>query len=327
MKVGFFGVKSWERPILERQLSNLNAYGVGIFEQEVQEAIDLAKNYEVLSVFIYSRLDAQTLDKLPKLKMIASRSTGIDHIDNEKCKDRNIVVKNVPEYGTHTVAEYTMALMLSITKKICVAHQAVEEGEFSPQGLTGVDLFGSTLGVIGVGRIGSEVVKLGRAFGMRVLGVEKNVDANMAKRLHFEIVDLETCLKTSDIVTLHVPSIAQTKHLINKNNLKLMKRGSYLINTCRGPVVESEALVWALNNGILAGVGLDVIEEESLIEQTSVISNKKMGREDREKLRSYNLLRNRDDVVFTPHNAFNTKEAIERIIITTIENINEFVAK
>jgi D-lactate dehydrogenase len=300
---------------------------VGIFEEEVQDNLALAKNYVVVSVFIYSQINESTLNQLPKLKMVATRSTGTDHIDMELCKSKGILVASVPEYGTHTVAEYTLGLILAVTKKICVAHQAVEEGEFSPNGLTGIDLFGSTLGVVGVGRIGSEVVKLGRALGMRVLGVEKNVDKEAAKKLHFEVVNLETCLGESDIVTLHVPSIPQTRHLVNKVNIKLMKRGSYLINTCRGPVVESEALIWALNNGILAGAGLDVIEEEALIEQNSIVAHFGGNVKEKANLKSYNLLRNRDDVVFTPHNAFNTNGAISRIVATTIENINSFLAK
>lgn len=327
MKVGFFGVKSWEREILEKQLSSLESFGVGIFEGEVQDNLELAKNYDIISVFIYSKIDRAVLEKLPNLKMIATRSTGVDHIDCDLASLRCIEVKNVPEYGTHTVAEYTLGLMLSVTKKIVVAHQAVENDEFTPVGLTGVDLRGLTLGVVGVGKIGAEVVKLGRALGMRVMGVEKSKDLELAKRLKFEPVLLETCLKEADVVTLHVPNIPQTHHLINKQNIKLMKPGSYLINTCRGSVVETEAIIWALNKGILAGAGLDVVEEEGQIENISVVTSGKTSKEEIQKLLSYHMLRDRDDVVFTPHNAFNTKQAIFRIVAATIDNINSFLKK
>jgi D-lactate dehydrogenase len=234
-------------------------------------------------------------------------------------------VKNVPEYGSQTVAEYAVALMMAITKKIIPAHQSVENGEFSPEGLTGIDLYGKTLGVVGVGKIGANVVKLGRGMGMKVLGVEKNADPEVAKKLGYKAVDLETCLKEADVVTLHVPSITATYHLINKKNIGLMKKGSYLINTCRGPVVESSAIVGALNKGILAGAALDVVEEEARVENISVVLTDEAKKSDLQDILSFHLLRDRDDVIITPHNAFNTKEAIGRIVATTVDNILAFI--
>jgi len=214
---------------------------------------------------------------------------------------------------------------MAITKKIIPAHQSVEDGEFSPEGLTGIDLFGKTLGVVGVGKIGENVVKLGRALGMKVVGVERKRDEKLAKRLGFRYVELEECLKIADVISLHVPSIPATYHLINKQNIKLMKKGSYLINTCRGPVVESSALVWALNNKILAGVGLDVVEEENKVESISVVMTDETKKSDLQDILSFHLLRDRDDVVMTPHNAFNTREAIGRIVATTVDNIIQFI--
>ncbi|HOR02102.1 MAG TPA: NAD(P)-dependent oxidoreductase [Candidatus Woesebacteria bacterium] len=325
MKVAFFGVKSWEREVIEREINKLDTFGVGIFEQEVQEAMELAKNYEVISPFIYSKFDKKVLSKLPKLKLIATRSTGFDHIDAEVCKSRGIEIVTVPEYGSDTVAEYTFGLLLAIAKKIVVANESVEDGNFSPEGLTGVDLKGKTLGVIGVGKIGQNVVKIGRGFGMKVLGVDAFQDSKMAKKLGFEYVDLETCLKRADFVTLHVPANPKTFHLINKTNIKLMKPGSYIINTARGAVVETEAMVWGLNHGILAGVGLDVTEQETRVDDTGAVIDKSLTKDNLQDILSFHLLRDRDDVVFTPHNAFNTKEAIERIVKTTVENIKKFI--
>lgn len=324
-KIGFFGVKSWERPILEAALIKLPVYGVGIFEEEVQDAIEKAKEYDIISTFIYSTMDAKVLKQLPRLKMIAARSTGIDHVDGKTCEERKIIVMSVPEYGSRTVAEYAIALLLAVAKKIVVAHQSVENDEFSPEGLTGVDLYQKTIGVVGVGKIGQNVVRIARGLGMHVLGVEKQGDPAWAKKLGFKMVDLETCLKESDFVTLHVPSIPQTYHLINKKNISLMRKGSILINTCRGPVVESAAIVWALNKGILSGAGLDVVEEEQRVESISILSDPKIHKQDLQEVLSYHMLRDRDDVVLTPHNAFNTKEAIERIIMTTVGNINQFI--
>jgi len=324
-RIAFFGVKSWEKEIIEREISRLDSFGVGIFKEEVQDKIDVAKNYEIISPFIYSKFDENVLGKLPNLKMIATRSTGMDHIDKKACERRKIKVTSVPGYGSNTVAEYVFALLLATTKKIVVAHQSVEDGEFSPEGLTGVDLYGKTLGVVGVGKIGQNVAKIARGFGMKVLGVDAYRDPKMEKKSGFKYVDLETCLKQSDFVTLHVPAVAQTFHMINKKNIKLMKPGSFLINTARGAVVETEAIVWALNNKILAGVGLDVTEEEMLVDSMSVVMSNKMTKDGLQDILSFHLLRDRDDVVFTPHNAFNTQEAIERIVKTTVENIKEFI--
>ena len=326
-KVAFFGVKSWEKEIIEREISNLDTFGVGIFKEEVQDNLELAAKYEVISPFIYSTFDEKILKKLPNLKMIATRSTGMDHIDCNWCKKNGVTVVNVPVYGSNTVAEYAFALLLAITRKIVVAHQSVEEGEFSPEGLTGVDLYGKTLGVVGCGKIGQNVIKIARGFGMKVLGVDGYRDPKLEKTNGFKYVDLEMCLKDADFVTLHVPAIPETHHMINKKNIKLMKPGSYLINTARGAVVETEAIVWALNNKILAGAGLDVAEEEMLVDSMSVVMSKKITKDHLQDVLSFHMLRDRDDVVFTPHNAFNTKEAIERIIKTTVENIKTFMIK
>lgn len=324
-KIAFFGVKSWEREIIERDIIALDSYGIGIFEKEVQDDLELAAKYDIISPFVYSKMDKETLNKLPNLKMIATRSTGMDHVDLEESKKRKIEVVNVPVYGSETVAEYTFGLMLAITRKIVEAHQSVENGEFSPEGLTGIDLEGKTLGVIGVGNIGQNVVRIARAFGMKVLGVDPVLKPEAAKKIGCKLVDLETCLKESDIVTLHVPAIKETFHIIDRKNIKLMKKGSYLINTARGAVVETEAIVWALNNKILAGAALDTTEDESTLESISMVMSKKPTKDELQDILTFHLLKDRDDVVFTPHNAFNTKEAVGRIIETTINNIKDFM--
>ncbi len=205
LRIAFFGVKSWEKEIIEKELVELDTYGVGIFEEELLDKIEIAKNYEVVSVFIYSKLDKKVLDQLPDLKMIATRSTGYDHIDMEECKKRGIEVANVPVYGSNTVAEFAFALLLAVAKKIVPAHQSVEEGEFSPEGLTGVDLEGKTLAVIGVGKIGQNMVRYARGFGMKVLGVERTQDPALAKKIGFKYATLEEALKTAEFVSVHVP--------------------------------------------------------------------------------------------------------------------------
>lgn len=326
-KVAFFGVKSWERGVIEKEIINLDATGVGIFDEELQDNLELAKKYDIVSVFIYSKLTKEILDKLPNLKMIAARSTGTDNIDVEECQKRKIVVENVPLYGSNTVAEYTIALILASAKNIVEAHQAVEDDEFSPKGLTGIDLYGKTLGIVGLGRIGSNVAKIARSMGMKILAVDKFPNEKIIDKYKVKLVDLDTLLKESDVVTLHVPATTETYHLINRNNIKLMKPKSMLINTSRGAVVESEAVIWALNKGILRKAGLDVVEEEDKLESMSIVMSQRPTKNNLQSVLSYHLLRDRDDVVFTPHNAANTEEAIGRIIKTTIENIKNYYKK
>ncbi len=234
------------------------------------------------------------------------------------------MVYSVPEYGSVTVAEYAFGLLLAVAKKIVVAHQSVEEGDFSPEGLTGVDLKGKTLAVIGVGKIGANMVKYGRAFGMRVLGVARHRDEKLEKRLGYEFCGLEKALREADFVSLHVPSTPETFHLINRKNIEIMKKGAFLINTCRGDVIEAEAILWALNNGILAGVGLDVAEAEGVVADVGVVE-RNTTKDDLKEAVTFHMLRDRDDVIFTPHNAFNSKEAVERIVETTFKNIKNYL--
>lgn len=326
-KIAFFGVRSWEREIIEREIINIDAFGVGIFEDNIQDNLEMAKKYEILSLRIYSVINKEILDKLPNLRMIATRSTGTDHIDLLECKKRKILVTNVPVYGSNTVAEFAFGLILAVAKKIVEAHQAVEDDDFNPEGLTGIDLYGKTIGIIGLGQIGRNVAKIARGFGMKILAVDNEPEIKIVKKYKIKLVDLETLLKESEVVTLHVPATKETYHLINRDNIKLMKEGSILVNTSRGAVVESAAVIWALNKKILRGAGLDVVEEEDKVESMSMIMSQRPTKEDLQDVLSYHMLRDRDDVVFTPHNASNSEEAIERIIKTTIENIKNYCQK
>ncbi len=323
MRIGFFEVQEWEADILEKYAARL---GADVFPQEVEHHLAAASNYEIISTFIYSDLPAKILRQLPKLKMVATRSTGFDHIDLDYCRRKKIAVANVPSYGENTVAEHAFGLILALSRRLLAAAERVREGGFSPAGLTGFDLRGKTLGVIGVGHIGQHMVRYGRAFGMKVLGVTRRPHPDLEKRWHYRRVNLETCLQESDIVTIHLPLTRQTHHLINRQNIKLMKPGSYLINTARGPIVESEAILWALNHKILAGAGLDVLEEEEILDDPQALFDQYVSRENLAELVTAHLLREHPRVIITPHNAFNTHEAIERIIKTTAANIESFLA-
>lgn len=320
-KIAFFEVKEWEMPFLEPIAKELKAE---IFTERVDEVLDKAKDFFIISTFIQSDLCRQNLIKLTKLKFIATRSTGFDHIDTKYCQQKKILIANVPSYGENTVAEHAFALILALSRRIVEANERVRSGSFSPAGLTGTDLFGKTIGIIGLGRIGIWVLKMAKGFGMKVLVQTRTQNLSLAKGLGFKYVDLETCLKQSDVISLHVPLNPQTKHLINQRNVKLMKRGSFLVNTSRGPIIETEAIIWALKNNVLSGVGLDVFEEENIIGDPIRLLSKPISNDELKDIALIHLLREMPNVIITPHNAFNTKEAINRIIETTRENISRF---
>jgi D-lactate dehydrogenase len=282
---------------------------------------------EILSVFINSHLGEPILSALPNLKLIATRSTGYDHIDLDYCRAHHITVSNVPVYGDNTVAEHTFALILALSRKIIQSHNRARSGDFSPAGLQGFDLRGKTLGVVGTGHIGVHVIRIARGFMMKVIALDPRPDKRLADALDFDYVDsLDAILCASDIVTLHAPLLPSTQHMIHRGNIVRMKEGALLINTARGGLVDTDCLLEALDSGRCGGAGLEVFENETLIkEEKQLLSNKFNIEELRTVVKNLVLLR-RDNVVVTPHIAFNSAEAFERILLTTVQNIRDFEA-
>lgn len=324
-RIAFFEVENWIRDyICERGLpcENLKLINEPLNSDNASEAEDCS----VISVFIYSSVDKEVLDKLPHVKLITTRSTGYDHINIRECKRRGVTVCNVPRYGENTVAEHAFALILALSRKLKKAVLKVNELRFDLDGLKGFDLYGKTLGVVGAGAIGLHSIRIGRAFGMRVLAHDLKPQPILAEVLGFEYVPLETLLGESDVITLHVPLTKDTYHLINMDTIHQIKRGALLINTSRGPVVQTEALVVALDVGIISGAGLDVLEgEESIKEEAQLLSGKVSAEKLKAVVQGYTLLR-RDNVIITPHMAFYSAEAEQRIIDITLENIKAFLA-
>lgn len=311
MKIHYFSGEPWEEAYVRTKLPNEEI----IFHTESLGALpDLSDaEAEVLCPFIDSSIKEAEMARFPALKLIATRSTGFDHIDLAAAKARGIVVANVPFYGENTVAEFTFALLLALSRRIIDADEKVRAGTFSPAGLRGFDLSGKTIGVVGTGHIGAHAIRMAKGFGMKVIGFDAFPNAELSHTLDFPYVSLQELLAQSDIVTLHVPYNEHTHHLINKDNIGNFKKGAYLINTARGAVVETEALIEALKNETLAGAGLDVLEEEQNLQDTK----SKVSIENQ-----YLIAHPR--VIVTPHLAFNTQEAVERILDTTIENIKGF---
>lgn len=280
---------------------------------------------QILSIFIGSHLTSAVLTKLPRLKFIATRSTGFDHIDLGYCREHNITISNVPTYGENTVAEHAFALILVLTRKIIPAIQHTREGGFSVQGLRGVDLKGKTIGVVGAGHIGQHVIRIAHGFEMNVLVADPFCPPNLPDQLKFELVELTELLAKADIVTVHVPYNKSTHHLINQDNIQLMKKGAYLINTARGGIIETEAILKALRQNRLAGVGLDVLEaEKEFQEELELLVDYEKREMDYRTVLENHLLLEDPRVIITPHNAFNSIEGAERILETTIENIQRF---
>jgi len=321
-KIVFFEVASWEKEELSKNFPEAILVEKPLAEENVSGFTDA----EIVSSFIYSNFSKPILEKLPNLRLIATRSTGFDHIDIYFCRQKNITVCNVPEYGSRTVAEHTFALILTLTRKIYQSINQAKNFDFNHEKIRGVDLFGKTLGVLGLGKIGKEVVKIAHGFGMNILVYTRTQDQVLAQQLGFSYKSLDELLSQSDVISLHLPLTDDTKHIINKNNLAKIKKGAFLVNTARGGLIETGALVLGLKEGIFAGVALDVLEgEKELMEEIEVLIENYQQKTNLKTLILNHILFNHPKVIITPHNAFNTKEALLRILETTIKNIQNFL--
>ena len=327
MKIGFFELEKWEEEFVRKNLPGHDLYFSP--DKISDDSLPVQKDLEIISIFVNSRITQKVLESLPNLRMVTTNSTGFDHIDIAACKARRIAVGYVPGYGNNTVAEFAFGLILNLTRKIYQAIDQVKERElFSLDGLRGIDLKGKTIGVIGTGRIGREAIKIAKGFGMDVIAFDVFRDPGAAKELGFVYVALEDLLKNSDVITIHCPLTKETQHLINMKNVNLIKKGAYFVNTARGPIVETAALVWALQDGTLAGAALDVIEEEGEIkDEMKFFADGKPHEKELKIILETHILMRMPNVLITPHNAFNSNEALMRILDTTMENIIGFIGK
>lgn len=325
MHIAAFEIESWEEAFLRENLTD--GIELTIFNSPLKETdLGTIKDVEGLIIFIYSSVTKETLDLLPNLKFITTMSTGFDHIDLNICKERGITVCNVAGYGEITVAEHTFALLLALSRRILESYDRVKEGYFSPENLTGFDLYGKTLGVVGVGSIGQHVIKIAKGFGMNVIGFKRSPDPELEKEYGFKIVDLETVYRDSDILSYHVPYTKETHHMINEDSISKMKDGVILLNTSRGLLMDTTALLKNLESKKIGGLGLDVCENEPMLREEKQILSKEFNKEDLLCLLEEKMLLNYKNVVITPHNAFNSREALGKILTTTVENIKGFQA-
>lgn len=310
----------------------------------VDDLSGVAPDAEALSVSLHSRISEEFLDSHPNLKLVTTRSTGYDHIDIEACARRGVTVCNVSSVDENTVAEHTFALMLAVARRLLEVHEANKRPHFDYTALRGVDLNGKTLGVIGTGRTGLRVIHIALAFGMRPIAHDPYNHSLMSELLGVQYTTLEELLRNSDVISLHTPLTQETHHMLDREAFSKCRVGVILVNTARGELIHTDALIEALDAGTVAGVGLDVLEDEIVMQKEAprviadqIIENIQ-GTMSPEEIRLRNperikeletLIQNgalltRRNVVFTPHVAFNSIEGVHRINVTTVNNIQAF---
>ena len=324
MKIVIFNLEPWEQKTFDRLKDKYDVEYVD-YPLTANNASQF-QDAEVISTFIYSELDRHVLQQLSNLKLIATRSTGFDHIDSDYCEEHDIKVCNVPTYGENTVAEHVFGLLLAISHKLIEATERTRKGDFSLQGLQGFDLRGKTLGVIGTGNIGLCVIEIAKGFRMKVIAFDVKPKEETAAKLGFRYAPLEEVLAMADIITLHVPANPKTENMISTEQFKQMKDGVVLINTSRGSIVDTHALLRAIAEEKVAAAGLDVLPEEPVMgEEAELLRSVYTRRHNLDTLLADHVLLRLRNVIITPHSAFNTREAVRRIAETTVDNIEAFV--
>lgn len=321
MKIIFYEIGETEEASLKAEISRhpeLSGFRIIYTPNRLNEStMNAAVDAEFVSVFIDSIVDRKIIDGMRNAKLITTRSTGFDHIDHAYAKQKGIGTANVPAYGSRTVAEFAFALILGLSRRTLDAAHKIKSGQrFDVRGMRGLDLYGKTMGIIGTGRIGQNAAAIARGFGMDVLAFDAFPNQDAAAKIGFRYVALDELLSRSDVVSLHVPYNPDTKHLINKQTVMRMKPGSILVNTARGEICDTEALVMGIERKILSGVGLDVVEGEKSL-KAGVSANPA----DKAAVEAFEKLNRMPEAFITPHMAFYTKEAQAEISRVTIENI------
>ncbi|MFC3417479.1 2-hydroxyacid dehydrogenase [Algoriphagus hitonicola] len=318
MNVAFFSTKSYDKASFDPLLSNFG-HEFTYFEAKLDRySAILAKGHEAVCAFVNDHLDKVTLKKLKEegVKLIALRCAGYNQVDLQEADRLGITVVRVPAYSPEAVAEHAMALILTLSRKTHKAYNRVRENNFSIEGLTGMNLHGKTIGVIGTGAIGAAFCKIALGFGCKVLAFDPFENQKL-KELGVAYLSVDDLLKKAEIISMHCPLTPDTKHMINKDSLQLIKDGCMLINTSRGALIETKSVIRALKIGKIGYLGIDVYEqEENLFFQNrseEILQDEQIAR-----------LMTFPNVLITGHQAFLTHEALYQIAKTTLENLNDF---
>jgi D-lactate dehydrogenase len=316
MKIAFFSTQKYDKDFFLKENDRFN-FDLVFFEVHLkQETLELAKGYEAICVFVNDKIDQPILKELHKngTKLIALRCAGFNNIDIKAAQEIGITVMRVPAYSPYAVAEHTLALILTLNRKIHKAYNRVRESNFSLDGLLGFDLYGKKAGIIGTGKIGKLVAKILSGFGCEVLLYDPFPDDHLEYGKYY---DLKTLLNDSDIISIHCPLNDKTKHLINKESITLMKDGVMIINTSRGAIINTKDAIQGLKSCKIGYLGLDVYEEEEKFffedHSETIIQDDILMR-----LISF------PNVIVTAHQAFFTQNAMRNIAVTTLKNIKDF---
>lgn len=321
IKIAFFDTKEYDKNLFNEYNKKYN-YEITYLESKLnKETAPLANGYDVVCIFVNDVVDKETITILKKcgVRLIALRCAGFNNVDI-KSMDDDIKVVRVPAYSPYAVAEHAVALLLSIDRKIYKAYQRTKKYNFSLNGLLGFDIHGKTVGVVGTGKIGKCFINIMKGFGANVLAYDVYKDENAEKEMGFKYVELDELYKNSDIISLHCPLTDDNFKMINKESIDKMKKGVIIINTSRGKLIDTDSLIDKLSQNKIGGVGLDVYEDEGDFFLNDM-SNSYMRDKD------LSILLSMPNVVITSHQAFFTKEALNKIANDTCENIKEIFEK
>ena len=325
-KVIFFDVEDYERDFLINSCEGKFDYTL-ISEplNDLKKLDNSLTDARIISCFTNSRVSAKVLEQFKNLGLIALRSVGFNHVDISYCKKHDIAVETTPNYGNMSVAEFAIGLLLDVARKITRSYLNLKDGEVDPIASIGFELYGKTIGIAGLGAIGAEMARLAKAFNMNILGYDIRENVELEEKYGVKYTDFDTLLRESDIISLHMPLTAENNHIINAKAFKKMKNNAIIINTARGELIETQALYNALTTGEIAGAGLDVLEFEETLSNPDYLDDiGKLTNNDLRKTLLNNRIMTLNNVIVTPHIAYDTTEAINRILKTTIENIDEF---
>lgn len=321
-KIAFFECDRQRREFFKQ---HLDAYQLKFFAENLsKEHLPELADCQVISVVNYSPVSRDIVDHLPATKLIAVGCTGYNNVDVKACEQKGILVSNTPGYSDDAVAEHTITLMLMLLRNAHKVYMRAKENNFSWNGVIGNTLKGKTVGIIGTGKIGLKVIKLLNSFGVNILASSSHKKLDKAAELGFKYAPLEEVLSASDIISLHLAANKDTYHFINQERIALFKKNALLINTSRGEVLDSKALIWALDRQIIRGAALDVLEEEKVCQENCLLQADITP----EKLEKYALnqhLLHREEVLITPHVGWYTEESIQDMFNIHLANILSYI--
>ena len=319
MRIAFFDTRSYDKNSFEKSNESFG-YEIDFRDYKLNENTALtAKGFDAVCVFVNDVVNENVISILKDcgVKLIALRCAGFNNVDLAACKEAGIKVARVPAYSPYAVAEHGASLLMALTRHIPQAYLRTKTANFNIEGLTGRELHGLTAGILGTGKIGQIMADILKGFGMKIIAYDPFPNENWAKSSGAEYVSLIDIFKRSDVLSLHCPLTEQTKHIVNLDSMKMMKKDSIIINTGRGALIDSKALVHALKHGLIGGIGMDVYEEESKYFfsdwSTDIMTDDVLAR-----------LLTFPNVIITSHQAFLTTNALKNLSDTTLENIRAF---